>query len=145
MRTTPEQAFSGGGGKIESAGLHRLESKLEQFRTVTEFQQVIEALPEILSNLRGCTSITIGVNLDEHLNPEEAVLLAVNSERFTESSLLDRLLGKGAADGKGIAALHTLPMLTEISKMITGGLPISGPARRAEPMMVPLFRTFRRY
>jgi DNA mismatch repair protein MutS len=68
------------------------------------------------------------------------VLLSVNSERFTESSLLDRLLGKSEADGKGIAPLHSLPMLTENSKMITGGLPMSGRTRRAEPMMVPLFR-----
>jgi hypothetical protein len=80
------------------------------------------------------------VNLDHHLRPEEAVLLSLHSERFRESSLLDRLLGKGAAGGKGIAPLHTLPMLAESSNLITGGAPIAGPARRAEPMMVPLFR-----
>lgn len=134
------EAFRAVDGEIGSPGLRALQSHIEQFVTDNEFQQVIQALPKILSGLRACTSITVGVNLDEHLRPEEAVLLSVNSERFTESGLLDRLLGKSAAGGKGIAPIHSLPMLAESSNMITGGLPISGPTRRAEPMMVPLFR-----
>jgi DNA mismatch repair protein MutS len=138
------EAFKAVDGDIDSPGLRTLQSYIDQFITDKDFQQVIKALPEILSDLRACTSITVGVNLDEHLRPEEAMLLSVNSERFTESSLLDRLLGKNAADGKGIASLHSLPMLTESSNMITGGLPISGPTRRAEPMMVPLFRDLSR-
>ena len=133
-------AFQAGQGAIESAGLRRLQSTIEQFITEKDFQQVSQALPEILSGLRACMSITLGVNLDERLQPEEAVLLAVNTQRFTEGSLLERLLGKRAAAGKGIAPIHTLPMISETSKMITGGMPMSGPTRRAEPMMVPLFR-----
>ncbi|MDJ0755252.1 MAG: hypothetical protein QNJ45_17140 [Ardenticatenaceae bacterium] len=132
------EAFKGVDGEMGSSGLRALQSYVDQFIINKDFQQVIKTLPDILSELRAFTSITVGVNLDERLRPEEAVLLAVNSERFTESSLLDRLLGK--ADGKGIAPLHSLPMLAESSKMITGGLPISGPTRQAEPMMVPLFR-----
>jgi DNA mismatch repair ATPase MutS len=134
------EAFRAVDGEIDSPGLRALQSHIEQFISDKEFQQVIQTLPEILSGLRACTSITVGVNLDEHLRPEEAVLLSVNSERFTESSLLDRLLGKSVTGGKGIAPIHSLPMLAESSNMITGGLPISGPTRRAEPMMVPLFR-----
>ena len=139
------EAFKAVAGEdISSAGLRALQSYIEQFIADKDFQQVIKALPEILADLRACTSITVGVNLDKHLRPEEAVLLAVNSERFTESSLLDRLLGRSAAEGKGIAPLHSLPMLTESSRMITGGLPISGPTRQAEPIMVPLFRDLSR-
>lgn len=138
------EAFKTVDGDISSPGLRALQSYIDQFITDKDFQQVIKALPEILSDLQACTSITVGVNLDEHLHPEEAVLLSVNSERFTESSLLYRLLGKSAADGKGIAPLHSLPMLTESDNMITGGLPISGPTRQAEPMMVPLFRDLSR-
>ncbi|MBN1121582.1 MAG: hypothetical protein JXJ17_10920 [Anaerolineae bacterium] len=134
------EAFKGVDGDISSPGLRTLRSHIDRFITEKDFQRVIKALPEILSDLRACTSITVGVNLDEHLRPEEAVLLSVNSERFTEHGLLDRLLGKSAAVGKGIAPLHSLPMITESDNMITGGLPSSGPARRAEPMMVPLFR-----
>lgn len=138
------EAFRAVDGNLDSPGLRTLQSYIDQFITDRDYQQVIKALPEILASLRACTSITVGVNLDEHLRPEEAVLLSVNSERFTESSLLDRLLGKSAVDGKGIASLHSLPMLTQSSDMITGALLISGPSRRAEPMMVPLFRDLSR-
>jgi DNA mismatch repair protein MutS len=134
------EAFQAVGGEIDSEGLRTLQSDMDQFLTDKDFQQVMKALPEILSGLRACMSITVGVNLDEHLQPEEAVLLSVNSQRFTESSLLDRILGKSAAAGKGIAPIHTLPMLTETYNIITGGPPLSGPSRRAEPVMVPLFR-----
>lgn len=134
------EAFETVDEHTRSPGLRTLQSYIDQFIVDKDFQQVVEALPEMLSDLRACRSITVGVNLDEHLRPEEAVLLSANPERFTESSLLDRLLGRSAADGKGIAPLHSLPMLTETSNMITGGLPISGPTRRAKPFMVPLFR-----
>lgn len=138
------EAFAAVDGEINSPGLRMLQSHIDRFIADKDFQQLIKVLPEILSKLRGCASITVGVNLDEHLQPEEAVLLSVDSERFTESSLLDRLLGKSAAAKKGIASLHTLPMLTESSNMIAGGAPLSGPSRRAEPMLVPLFRDLSR-
>lgn len=107
-------------GDLVSHGLRALQSYIDQFIADKDFQQVIKALPEILSGLRACKSITIGVNLDEHLNPEEAVLLSANSERYTEGGLLDRLLGKSTALDKGIAPIHSLPMLTQSSKMIIG-------------------------
>ncbi len=138
------EAFKAVAGELGSPGLRALQSHVDQLAADKAFQQVVKALPEILADLRACTSITVGVNLDEHLQPEAAVLLAVNTERFTESSLLDRLLGKRAAGGKGIAPLHTLPMLIESSNPITGGSPAGGPAQRAEPMLVPLFRDLSR-
>jgi len=138
------QAFGVVDGEINSPGLRALQSTIDQFITDEDFQQLSKALPEILSKLRGCASITVGVNLDEHLQPEEAVLLSVDSERFTESSLLDRLLGKSAAAKKGIASLHTLPMLSESNNTIRGGASTSGASRRAEPMLVPLFRDLSR-
>lgn len=133
-------AFNAVEGELESAGLRRLQGAIAQYINEKDFQQVSQALPGILSGLRACMSITVGVNLDERLQPEEAVLLAVNAERFSESSLLERLLGKSAAGGKGIAPIHGLPVISETSKMITGGMPLGGPSRRAEPLMVPLFR-----
>ena len=134
------EAFRPVSGNVSSAGLQALQSYIDQINQDEDFLQISQALPEILSSLRACRSITVGVNLDEHLQPEEALLLSVSAERFTQGSLLDRLLGKSSAAEKGIAPLHTLPMLTENSNMITGGLPLSGPSRRAEPVMVPLFR-----
>ena len=47
----------------------------------------------LLSKLRACASITIGVNLDASLRPIQATLLSVNKEPFTDQSLLNKLFG----------------------------------------------------
>ena len=133
------EAFAAAAGDINSAGLRTLQGYIDQITADETFQQVVDELPAILAALRECASITIGVNLDEHLRPEEAVLLTVNSERFTASGLLERLLGKKAALEHGIAPIHSLPLVSKSDGMITN-LPTAGPPERMEPMMVPLFR-----
>ena len=71
------------------------------------------AAPELpdracFKDVRGMASITIGVNLDAQLRPVEATLLSVNRERFKGSKLMSTVLGKAAAEGRGIADLHSL-------------------------------------
>ena len=86
---------------------------------------VVPKLPELLSKLRGCASITIGVNLDTSLRPIQATLLSVNEKPFTDQTLLSRLFGV-RTDREGIAPLHSAPQ--------------QGPyASPIDPMMVPLF------
>lgn len=135
-----QQAFAAVTPPLQSTAFIRLRDHIESLLADTEFQQLVDKLPPLLAQLRTSASITIGVNLDQHLRPEEAILLAVNDYRFSESTLLDRLLGKGAGDGKGIAPLHTPPMISRSSGMITGAMPMPGPAKRADPMLEPLFR-----
>ena len=103
------------------------------------YQQLVRELPEILSEPRTCASITIGVNLDPHLRPEEATLLSVNRQRFTSSKLLDRFFSNENEGIKASSHFHTLPVIHESERMITSaGMMSTG--KRAEPMMVPLFR-----
>jgi DNA mismatch repair protein MutS len=96
------------------------------------FRRLQAELPELLPQVRGVQSVTVGVNLDHDLNPEEATLLSISSRRFKggRDSLLGRLLGGGEAEGRGLAPLHTLPTAP-------GG---DGSGRPARPMLVPLFR-----
>lgn len=135
-----EQAFAGLDGDLSAAGLRQLREVVARYTRDESFRQLVEELPALLGELRTSASLTIGVNLDEHLRPEEATLLSVNRERFTSSTFLDRFLGKGAGDGKAVAPLHGLPVLQESSGMIAGMGVVPGPSRRAEPLMVPLFR-----
>lgn len=109
---------------LQSSGLFDLREKIAAMAGDRQFQEMTADLPALLETLRSNASITIGVNLDERLRPEAAVLLSVNQERFSDSSLLDRLLGKGVEEGKGIAPIHRPP--------VVGG-------ERLDPMMVPLF------
>ncbi len=119
-------------GEIRSDGLLRL---LEIARGVEEdetFQHLSQELPSLLAALRGTRSLTIGLNLDQDLRPSEALLVSVNTTRFTfhSTSLLRKIFG-GRVDREaweGVAPLR---------KIETGS---REKARPPNPMLAPLFR-----
>lgn len=134
-----EQALVAFQADFHSPGLRQLARFVQNYATTESYQSLARELPGLIEQLRVSASLTIGVNLDEHLRPVEAVLLAVNKEPFLEASLLERMIGRTGA-GQGIAPIHRLPMITRAERMLIPGAPMTQPAKRAEPMMVPLFR-----
>ncbi|MDX1413654.1 MAG: hypothetical protein R3293_05645 [Candidatus Promineifilaceae bacterium] len=128
-------AFNSTSRPLKSAGLIAIHDQIIDLVADQQFQELVSDLPPLLDALRNNASVTIGVNLDHHLRPEAAVLLSVNQERFSGSSLLDRLLGKGAGDGKGIAPLHQPPEIGEFNRSNP-----SARRKRLDPLMVPLFK-----
>jgi DNA mismatch repair ATPase MutS len=129
------EAFSAVSTPLQSTGLLALRERIASLVSDRQFQEMVKDLPALLEALRSHASVTIGVNLDHHLRPEAAVLLAVNEKRFTNSSLLDRLLGKDMGEGSGIAPLHRPPVLGGESSRTT-----SGQRKRLDPLMLPLFK-----
>ncbi len=91
--------------QIQSTGLHRLLETVRSLRGEPTFRQLEKELPAILPRLRSNLSVTIGVNLDRQLRPIEAVLVAVNDEKYAASPLIERLLGR-QSEWRGIAPLH---------------------------------------
>ncbi len=81
---------------------------LDRIRDTPAHKQLLSFLPDVLADVRGLASVTIGVNLDAQLRPVEATLLSINSERFKGSKLMSTVLGTAAAEGRGIADLHSL-------------------------------------
>jgi DNA mismatch repair ATPase MutS len=136
---TLNNAFAALDGELQADGLTQLRQYVREITGDPLFQQMSQALPDLLKNLRTSASITVGVNLDSYLRPEEAILLSVNSQRFSESGLLDRLIGRGPEEGKGIGPLHKLPLLGG-PNIIGASVPLGGMVERATPLMVPLFR-----
>jgi DNA mismatch repair protein MutS len=132
-------AFVALDGELQAEGLIQLRQYAAEITSDPLFQQMRQALPDLLKSLRTSASITLGVNLDAYLRPEEAILLSVNSQRFSESGLLDRIIGRGPDAGKGIGPLHKLPMLGG-PNIIGASVPLGGPPERAKPLMIPLFR-----
>jgi DNA mismatch repair ATPase MutS len=130
-----DQAFATVSSPLGSAGLSALRDRIFSLREDQQFQEMAGELPVLLEALRSNASITIGVNLDHDLRPEAAVLLSVNQERFTDSSLLNRLLGKGVQQSKGIAPIHRPPVISEFNS--PGA---SGRQKRLSPLMTPLFK-----
>ena len=119
--------------QLRSAGLRRLADEVAAVRAGAVYQNLARELPDLAAQVRGVGSVTLGVNLDDHLRPVEATLLAVNAERFrgAASSLLGRLFGRAlpSDEWEGIAGC-TAPAC-------------DGAAERPgldNPLLAPLFR-----
>jgi DNA mismatch repair ATPase MutS len=128
--------FQSVGSNLHSQGLRILQEEIRKIQDSPTYQSLVKELPELLSKLRACASITVGVNLDASLHPVQATLLEVNDKPFTDQTLLNRLFGI-RKDQEGIAPLHSVPQ-----RVVEGqyALPIDPELGWAvEPMMVPLF------
>jgi DNA mismatch repair protein MutS len=97
---------------ITSPALTTLCDDMGKLLADENFQKLCDELPELRAPLENIRSLTIGINLDDQLQPISAALLAVNSTPITEArSLLDRLLGSGANedDESALTPLHHTP------------------------------------
>lgn len=130
------EIFARLGDGLTSAGLRQLRDSVVATAADPSFQHLVQALPDLLIQLRLSASVTIGVNLDHNLRPVEATLLAVNDRKFSASSLLTKLLGRSTAAWEGVAPLHSA------ARSVPGeALPaLAAPGQEVNPLMVPLFR-----
>lgn len=107
-------------GDLRSEGLRCLRDAVVSVERDEVFRRLVRELPDMVAQIRGVASVTIGVNLDSELRPSEATLISVNKERFTEAPLLAMLLG-GTGEWTSVTKLH-------------------GVGGHGDPMMIPLFR-----
>jgi DNA mismatch repair protein MutS len=118
---------------IRALGLRRLHAHVRGVTKDPVFENLRSELPELMSRVRGISSVTIGINLDQDLQPRSAALLRINKERFRGSgdTFLARLFASGQpGPWEGIAPLHSMPKSAEGQE----GSPY------LRPVMVPLFR-----
>jgi DNA mismatch repair protein MutS len=133
---TLSDVFSEAEREPASAGLLGLRAVVAGVESAHLFQTLARELPALVARIRGVTSITIGINLDQDMQPVAATLLSLNEEPFTESPFL-RLLFGGAGDYESVMPLHSVPHAVE------GGTAV--PSRhRPNPMLIPLFRDLSR-
>jgi hypothetical protein len=120
--------------QLQSSGWQRLTAALEELTQDPTFVQLRAELPQLIPQIRGIVSITIGVNLDDELRPTTAILLAANNQRFTETSFMARLFGRKNPEAQeGIGTLHNTRQLN------SGGMQVE--LRKMDsPFMPPLFR-----
>ena len=121
-------AFDGLSDGLHAEGLMRLRDFIAEVRRDEEFLNLVRELPGLLSEIQTHSSVTIGINLDSEMRPCQATLVSVNSEKYSASRLLTKLLGSEKDEWEGMAYLHSIG-----GQAISSGGPI-------DPMMVPLFR-----
>jgi hypothetical protein len=130
-------AFDGLDQPIRAGGLIRLRDRIKTIVADDTFQRLIIELPDLVAKVRSVASVTIGVNLDDHLRPVEATLIAVNHKKFRgyTMSLLNTLFGRDAQgeQWEGIAPLHAARPGVAASEIPRG-------VDLENPMLYPLFR-----
>jgi hypothetical protein len=82
------EAFETAAPPEQIRGLHTLFQTVADRRAGEAVEALRRELPPLKAGLRKRRSVTIGVNLDEHLRPIEAKLVSVHERPFTEYGLL---------------------------------------------------------
>lgn len=120
---------------FKSEGLSALHQVVKMIINDPLFQQLQEELPVLAKEIRNVTSITIGVNLDDHLRPTEATLVSINTERFVGSSFVRRLFGGVTRNSEyeGLSDLHSAVKALQ-SQSFNASL-----QDKDAPLLVPLF------
>ena len=81
-----------------SEGIRRLKQAITARCESADYRALQSHLQELDTRIGQIKSLTLGVNLDGNLHVTEAGLVSINTERFRQSSLIDRLLGRGGRD-----------------------------------------------
>jgi len=115
-------AFARSPHKPRSEGIRRLRRLVDEARTAPIYARLREELPALVKTIASFRSISIGINLGSGLEPVEATILSVNSERYSGEGLAGRLFSDDPM--RGIATLHT--SLSDQSA--------------ANPALIPLFK-----
>lgn len=128
------------GESLQSDGLKQLQDIVSTIVEDVTFQHLQGELPDMIKRIRGNLSVTIGVNLNDRLQPVEATLLSVNQERFVGSKFMFRLFGKQRLNNteddeyEGIGPLHSaLKILREQAFKVSL-------YEKESPLLIPLFR-----
>ncbi|MGN0975357.1 MAG: hypothetical protein ACI4OL_05090 [Gemmiger sp.] len=81
-----------------SEGLRRLKAEIDARCGSEEYRCLREHLARMEHQIGHVKSITLGLNIDGTLQVTEAGLLHVNTTRYRQGSIMDRLLGRGGND-----------------------------------------------
>lgn len=78
--------------KFTSRAMTAFVSRIRVLTESDDAKELNDRLSELGSKVREIRSVTIGVNLDSRLKPEDAGVLSINNQRFKSGELLDRIL-----------------------------------------------------
>ncbi|MFW6309341.1 MAG: MutS-related protein [bacterium] len=76
---------------LNSRGLNELYNFVQEIITSELFQSLQKKLPELKEQFDQLSSVTIGINLNAQLKPEEAVFLSIEPEKYQKQSFFSRL------------------------------------------------------
>lgn len=78
--------------KLKSEAFIQLADRVKELTESEYYVDLNNKLKELTSRVREIKSVTIGVNLDARLRPENAGVLSINNEKFKSGDLLQKIL-----------------------------------------------------
>lgn len=111
--------------KLESAGLLGLKSFIHSKAQEPVFRRLTKELPRLKRGLAGRRSLNLGINLDDHLRPIEAVILSINETPYEESGLAVRLFGRSENSFTAPVPLKRNPLPENPDQYPEGFFPLS--------------------
>lgn len=78
--------------KLKSDAFIKLADRVKELTESEYYVDLNKKLKELTSRVREIKSVTIGVNLDARLRPENAGVLSINNEKFKSGDLLQKIL-----------------------------------------------------
>ena len=84
--------------ELHSAGFTALREEIESRRNSEDYKALSRQLERTEYQVGHVRSIALGVNLDGTLRVTEVGLLALNTDRYRQGSVLDKLMGKDKTD-----------------------------------------------
>lgn len=84
--------------RFHSEGMQAFQKYINEIVVSSEFQNLNSELSKMEMDFGKIKSVTIGLNLDENLQPKEAGILSVNQTSFQQGTIMDRLLRKNSME-----------------------------------------------
>jgi DNA mismatch repair protein MutS len=129
------------GDRIGSRALCDLRDYIALVEEDETYNSLREYLPGVLAKVRSVSSLTIGVNLDSALHPEEIVLLDINTDRVTNDNPLARLIDKS----RHILGMGRVFKLDEESRdLMRGDRYILNSTEKDKNALIPMFQSIER-
>lgn len=86
--------------ELHSEGMKNFHKEIKSITESSEYQSLNTELSKMEINFGYIRSVTVGINLDRNLRPQEAGLLSVNIDYFRPGNIMDRLLKRDKTDDK---------------------------------------------
>lgn len=109
---------------INSEGLKKLRDFINTLISSADFKNLQQELPELKEEFDKLTCVTIGINLNARLEPEEAVFLSVEPQPFQKKSFFSRLFNLDDKDDEfyGVSPLQNIISKDKEYKAVRQGL-----------------------
>ena len=123
--------------EVKSRGLKRYHALLQEIISSDIYDALMQDVKHIRSMTEGVKSLLIGLNLDEYLQPQEAILLELSSQEFKYNRFMKKL---GYQLEAGINELKKIPLRFFAADAIKPPDPLNALEKTLEPATLQLIK-----